>query len=394
MCARPVGPGFSPLDELWHLGASPYPEQVQTWMLQVGCQAPFGQASQLLKALTGLAIHESTIQRWTEAIGTEALQVQDDANAALHYTLPAPTHQPAQLATSADGAMVPLVHGVYGEMKLLVVGDPQVTPDGVHLEEMTYVARITDADTFTHGCYAELHRRGVDGAQAVALISDGADWIQHLVEAYRPDAVRILDAMHACQRLSTISQALFPQDLVLAERWYRRMRDRLLAGQAADVLCRLQRWAARCPAIAGDVTYLGKRRALLQYAQFRAAGWPIGSGSAESAHRHLMQVRLKGAGMHWTIANANALLALRCLERNQRWEAEIPRLLERHRQAGLQRRRARQQTRRDAKTPPPVIVPLPEPTPAPTPPPRLPPAPYSWRQPFLPKKRATHVVNL
>lgn len=224
------------------------------------------------------------------------------------------------------------------------MGTPIVRDNAVHMEQMSYYARITDAQTFTDQWYAEMHRRGYDGAQQVAVVSDGAEWIQAAVDAYRPDAVRILDAMHACQRLAAISLLLFPQAPQVAERWYLKQRTRLLAGKAEHVIASLHRWQRRCPAIGTDVAYLMKRVKMLAYATWRQEHWPIGSGSVESGNRHVMPARLKGAGMHWTVTQANALLALRCLLANQRWD-EVLSLLERHRMHGIHDRHVRQQER-------------------------------------------------
>ena len=49
----------------------------------------------------------------------------------------------------------------------------------------------------------------------------------------------------------------------------------------------------------------------LRYPQFRAQGFPVGSGAVESAARHLVQQRLKGPGRRWSVPGATALLALR-----------------------------------------------------------------------------------
>ncbi|MBI4548447.1 MAG: hypothetical protein HY707_10725 [Ignavibacteriae bacterium] len=46
---------------------------------------------------------------------------------------------------------------------------------------------------------------------------------------------------------------------------------------------------------------------------------PIGSGEIESAHRHLIQKRLKIPGAWWKKENANKRLQLRTLRANQRW---------------------------------------------------------------------------
>src|SRR5436305_1520069 len=49
----------------------------------------------------------------------------------------------------------------------------------------------------------------------------------------------------------------------------------------------------------------------MQYPTYQQAGWPIGSGSVESANKVVVEARLKGAGMRWQRHNVNRMLALR-----------------------------------------------------------------------------------
>ncbi len=73
------------------------------------------------------------------------------------------------------------------------------------------------------------------------------------------------------------------------------------------------------PVVAENLAYLEKRLAQMQYPRFQAAGWPIGSGLVESANKLVVEARLKGAGMHWSRASVNPLLALRNAVCNDRW---------------------------------------------------------------------------
>lgn len=88
----------------------------------------------------------------------------------------------------------------------------------------------------------------------------------------------------------------------------------------------LLRLANRLPAaltemegVREQLSYLRKREALMDYPQFRQLGWPIGSGSVESANKLVVEARLKGAGMHWERKNVNPMLALRTGVCNDRW---------------------------------------------------------------------------
>ncbi|MBO1349853.1 MAG: hypothetical protein EBE86_021860 [Hormoscilla sp. GUM202] len=51
------------------------------------------------------------------------------------------------------------------------------------------------------------------------------------------------------------------------------------------------------------------------------ADLPIGSGQIESAHRYVIQQRLKLTGSWWTVENADDMLALRILRVNHDWQS-------------------------------------------------------------------------
>jgi hypothetical protein len=67
--------------------------------------------------------------------------------------------------------------------------------------------------------------------------------------------------------------------------------------------------------------YLRRHQARMRYHEYLAAGYPIASGVIEGACRHGVKDRMEGAGMHWTIPGAQALLRLRCVALNGEWEA-------------------------------------------------------------------------
>jgi hypothetical protein len=67
--------------------------------------------------------------------------------------------------------------------------------------------------------------------------------------------------------------------------------------------------------------YLFRHRQRMHYQTFRQAGYPVGSGTVESACKVVVQQRLCQAGMRWERPRAQALLALRCSLLSNRWEA-------------------------------------------------------------------------
>jgi hypothetical protein len=66
--------------------------------------------------------------------------------------------------------------------------------------------------------------------------------------------------------------------------------------------------------------YLRNRLSQLDYKGALEQGLPIGSGEIESAHRYVIQERLKLPGAWWTPTNIEAMLALRLNRANREWD--------------------------------------------------------------------------
>jgi hypothetical protein len=191
------------------------------------------------------------------------------------------------------------------------------------MTNITYFSRMAPAETFTDLATGEIHRRGFFQAKQVCAVSDGAEWIQHFIDAYRVDAVRILDFYHAAEYISECADLVRNAGTVLPESWLEEQLHELKHRGPQKVLEEVNRLLKDHPQIedlAKKVNYLKKRKKMMNYPLFRQQGWPIGSGSVESANTCVVQSRLKGPGMHWESHNVNPMLALRTGECNDRWE--------------------------------------------------------------------------
>lgn len=181
---------------------------------------------------------------------------------------------------------------------------------------------MTSAEHLSELAEVETRRRQLIHAKEVCAVMDGAGWLPGLVDLHRPDALRILDFPHAAEHLSLLLQALSQAGMSLPADLLPRLLHHLKQ-RGPQALLRL---ANRLPAhlaeregVREHLSYLRKREALMDYPQFRKLGWPIGSGSVESANKLVVQARLKGAGMHWERTNVNPMLALRNGVCNDRW---------------------------------------------------------------------------
>ena len=126
---------------------------------------------------------------------------------------------------------------------------------------------------------------------------------------------------HAAEYINEIGQAVQAAGGRLPAAWLEGVLHRLKHQGPHRVLTHLSWLAARYPSptIQGNLAYLQKREAHMQYPTYQAASWPIGSGSVESANKVVVEARLKGAGMRWEGQNVNPMLVLRNAVCNRRW---------------------------------------------------------------------------
>jgi hypothetical protein len=163
--------------------------------------------------------------------------------------------------------------------------------------------------------------RGLAVLREAAVVGDGARWIWELAAEHFGARVEIVDGFHAAEHLHAAARALFGEGAA-ATGWAEARTAELLARGPAPVLAALR--AAKAAGaearecLRAERGYFANNADRMAYPEFRLDGLPIGSGAIESAADHLVQRRLKRAGMRWSAAGADAILALRARLRSGR----------------------------------------------------------------------------
>ncbi len=366
----------------------------------------FEAAQELLQDLLGVRVSKATARRATLTTGEAQLSVCEREEEHLKQETPPAPGGTEKQAMSGDGAFVHLVGGEWVEVKTLTIGEITGNSRGeVCMQRISSFSRLLDAEHFVEAALVETHRRGVEQASEVCAVQDGAEWLQGLVDYHRADAVRILDFAHAAEYINEIGQAVQATGGRLPGKWLEGVLHRLKHQGPHRVLKHLVWLAARYPSpgVQEKLAYLQKREAHMQYPSYQQAGWPIGSGSVESANKLVVEARLKGAGMRWGRQNVNPILVLRnavCNRRwNETWAAAVTQrqaLRTSRRQVDSQQRLTRALwtlvfwgARLSRLTHPPVVATAPAATASPQQPVRRLGAGYSWRKPFLRRPAST-----
>jgi hypothetical protein len=317
---------------------------LQHWEALLGGLTTFAEAAQLLETLAGVDVGIETLRTHAEAAGTELEREQRATMAHVVATQePPPNYAPVGddqvLVVEADGVMAryrdrhldgTLIEGEWHEIKLGLAGGWQHD----QLVNASYVAARESASNFAPRLGTEAARRGAldtvgwrgiarDGGgqeavlRRVVVIGDGAKWIwEHVATTFGSERVEILDWYHCCQHLGAVGAAVYGADTPQAEAWVTHAKD-VIWQEGPDALLRL---VASCRAPNSEAAktletergYFRTNTERMRYATYRDQGLPVGSGVVESAAKHLVQQRMKRAGMRWSELGARAILHLRC----------------------------------------------------------------------------------
>jgi hypothetical protein len=320
------GQGHCPLDATLGLTRDSLSPGVRRVAGRLGALLPFAEAARTLAEAATIRLSASTVRTVTEAVGTRREQaLAAEITAAWATGLPAGrTTSPLRLYVAMDGVRILGTDGGGREIKVGVVLPVRDAGTEERREAASYVAGLEPADRFGQRLALEAHRRGLEGAERVAVLGDGAEWIWHLAAEHFPTAVHIVDWFHASERIWALGRALFGAETVATTTWVEAQLARLAQGEAAALAAAWQQLPCRGEAATvrdEQVTYFTNQAPRMAYDQYRAAGWDIGSGMVEAACKHLIGAREKGPGMRWSEAGAQAVAAVRVLLFNDQWAA-------------------------------------------------------------------------
>ena len=325
--------GWFPRDQALGLERSSLSPAVLRMTGLVAARVSFAESEELLRELAGVEVLAKHAERAAEGLGSEVAQderqVVDEPRGAL----------PPTLYLGMDGTGVPMrneeLEGRAGkhedgeakmrEAKLCMVWSAEGWDDaqGVPIRDansVSYSAAIESAATrdtdtelseFARRVEREARRRGFDCARRRVVLGDGAAWIWNLANELFPGAIQIVDRFHAKEHLSAVAKEIWGAASDLGRHWAAQRHEELDAGDLDALVAALQVHATHNDEARKCIGYIDANRLRMRYPEFRALGLCTSTGVVEAGCRTAIGTRLKRSGMHWTVAGANAILALR-----------------------------------------------------------------------------------
>jgi len=334
--------GVCPKDKALDIEGTSFSPGIRRIMGRVGAYRPFGLGHEDIKDMAGIDVTAKETERVSHKLGQQAEEFLKQQAAVALSDKVVPIKQVPKMYVCMDGTGVPVVKAeVVGrqgkgedgqaktrEVKLgCVFTQTTVDEEGRPVRDedsTTYVGAIETAGEFAPRIYGEAVRRGINRAETVCVIGDGAPWIWNIADEHFPFALQIVDLYHAREHYWKAGRAAFGNDQERLKRWTGKRRKELDKGkveQVIEAIKKLSLSTAHEKEICEiEIRYFEKNKKRMRYAQFRKQGLFVGSGVLEAGCRTVVGQRLKLSGMHWTVKGANSIIALRCCFLSNRWE--------------------------------------------------------------------------
>lgn len=299
-----------------------------------GLLCSFEEASRkVLPKLAGLRLSESTAERTTEATGQRLAQrwAAGDTLGELQswpWSTDSTGQSCAYVSVDATGVGQQGQKGAKADGRMAYVGMVFNVRDDKP-SQARYLAGLYALTELGAQLRRQAGQVGMNQAQQWIALTDGGAGLEEFMQCYFPQAVCILDFFHAAQHLHELAKLWHSgdeeQSKALGQAWSHRLKHE--GGQALLAVLEELDLRGRSAAVREKyrlvTSYVRNNVHRMDYPCYRAKGWLIGSGHIEAACKTVVGQRLKGTGMRWSEAGADAVCCLRALFKSERdqWEA-------------------------------------------------------------------------
>lgn len=301
---------------------SPYLQELAVF---AGSQTVYSSAEEYLAKFLRIELSDSTIFRHCNETGSLCQPTCDD--------LKTESYQDQTVYVMADGSMILTREDGYKEVKLArifaanqlaVTSSTKAKESRGYLHDSLYIAHLGGHKDFEEKLHLplEIIERV---AKEVVVLCDGAIWIKDFFQSFYPKATQILDIYHVKEHIAEF--ATLAVDKKQRQQWLEIQYQKLVDSQSDELIeavkkCQLTTQKAK-KSQQNLLNYLKNNQFRMDYKKYRQKGWLIGSGPIESAHRTVIQQRMKLSGQRWKMKKAQNMLNLRACWLSGQWNSVV-----------------------------------------------------------------------
>jgi len=207
--------------------------------------------------------------------------------------------------------------------KLKIVVDDKVKP-----ENKIVRATLEGKDKAFERIVKEVESRDPNHKCERVVLMDGERALETKAKEYlMPKGfVFILDLFHVMERLWTLCYFFCKEGSLTSVEWVKKYLTMMLTGKVGyfigairQIMTKQNFSKSKIKRIEKILNYYEKRKKYMMYNEYLAKGYPVGSGVIEGACRSFVKDRMELAGMRWSEVGAEAMLELRSIKVNKKW---------------------------------------------------------------------------
>jgi hypothetical protein len=355
-----------PLDAVLGLPEGEFSYVLEDWAQRLCLKGAFAEAAQSLHDMLGLKPSVRSLEHMNRTVAEFASSFTD------HQPTPPAGEEGELVVLTADGKGVPMRRPRSNEPRR---GPRRAKGEKANKKQMAYVGALYTIDRFVRTpdqilneverrqhaderprpCHkhvwaemtcvvegetcngratlfdrlaAEWARRDPQLHKVAICLLDGERALWEVRQTFWEDTIGILDLFHVLERLWLAAYCFHAEGSKGAAAFVSARLRMLLEGKVGYVIGGLRQMLKKHRLPAGKrkvlnsvIGYYENNREHMRYDEYLAAGYPIGSGVAEGACRHLVKDRLEQTGMRWVLEGAQAMMHLRATYLNGDWEA-------------------------------------------------------------------------
>jgi hypothetical protein len=355
----------APLDSRLGLPEDEFSYVLKDWLQQSCVRDAFAEAVKWLGEMLGLPLSVRSAEQINQRLAKEVEQFR------WGQPVPPPREEAEVLVVTADGKGVPMrrpveerirqgvrrrkgekankkqmaaVGAVYTIAPFVRTADDVIDevqrreraaerPRPQHKQVWAELSQMREGEQFSgkERLFAEMavqaHERDPHRRKPLVCLMDGEPALWEMQREWLPRAVGVLDLFHVLEWLWDVAHCVHGEGSEEAEAFVTHRLCLLLTGKVGYMIGGLRRLVAQSD-LRGEkrrrvqraIGYFDRNREHMRYDEYLAAGYPIGSGVAEGACRHLVKDRMERTGMRWTVHGAQAMLNLRSVYLNGDWK--------------------------------------------------------------------------
>ena len=293
-------------------------------LIYIGQSMCYENGSEAVRILLELEANDTEIYRLTDSMGD---QLREEVEQGEYHEISSiqSIEEEERIYCQVDGSMLLTREEKWKEVKLgRVFKHSSILPqskDRQWIRKSEYVAHLGVHTEFEQKMspildeYSALNER-------LVFVNDGAVWIHNWIKADYPKSIQILDFYHAMTHIMKYASMVI-KDKKKRKVWQQQTSDGLKQGGYLNIIERLDGLVVKTKKQKEEKTkllaYLQRNESRMANDQYIAQGLLIGSGAIESAHRTVLQERLKKAGQRWSKKGLQKLINIRVLNKSGLW---------------------------------------------------------------------------